>query len=315
MAAKCQMKGENYEKELEGEIIQSKSHNRLPLRVITHNIRYATTSLSPGECKWQIRRNYIISELLFQIRYCDVLIMLQEVLHHQLQDILRSLDQETKNDISKQYMQWNYVGVGRDDGQTGGEFVPILFQPAIWTLEHSKTLWLSLTPDRPSKDWDSGSRRVLTATWLKHQRSGKRLLALNTHLDNASEEARCESAKLITRWIGNWANTDSIHGNLPVILTGDFNSTVAGEAYKILTSELSAMTDVCVKTAKRRKYGHCNTYTGFNGEEAQRIDFILTGPEKIVDWDFEGYAVLENRFEDGIFSSDHRAVVADVAIS
>lgn len=314
MTTKHQTMGEELEKGSKEETIQLKGRNQLPFRIITHNIRYAATSLDPGECKWQIRRDYINSELLFQTRYCDALIMLQEVLHHQLQDILRNLNQGARDDSSRQYLQWNYVGVGRDDGRTDGEFVPILFQPAVWTLERSRTLWLSLTPDRPSKDWDSGSKRTLTATWLKHQHSGKRLLALNTHLDNASENARRESAKLITKWIRKWVHTDSKHGNLPVVLSGDFNSTIAGEAYKELTSELSAMTDVRVKTPERRKYGHCNTYTGFNDEEAQRIDFILTGPLKTVQWDFEGYAVLENRFEDGIFSSDHRAVVADVAI-
>ena len=308
------VKGERHEEEIEGEIIRSKSCDRLSFRIITHNIRYAAVSLAPGECDWEIRRDYIISELLFHTRYCDALVMLQEVLHSQLRDILDGLSHEASNNAAKKYMQWDYVGVGRDDGSTGGEFVPILFQPAVWTLERRKILWLSLTPDRPSKDWDSGSRRVLTATWLKHQRSGKRLLALNTHLDNESDEARRESAKLIARWIRDWAHPESRHGDLPVILAGDFNSKTDGEAYRILTSEMSAMSDVREKTPRKRRYGNCATYTGFKGRKAQRIDFILTGPERTVHWDFEGYAVLENRFEDDIFSSDHRAVVADVAI-
>jgi hypothetical protein len=31
-------------------------------------------------------------------------------------------------------------------------------------------------------------------------------------------------------------------------------------------------------------------------------------------WGVQGYAVLPNRFEDGIYISDHRAVVGDVVL-
>ena len=294
--------------------MQPQSHNRLPLRIITHNIRYAATSLLPGECDWHTRRKRIIAELIFHTRYCDALIALQEVLYHQLEDILKGLNQSIGGDDAQRDMRWDYVGVGRDDGCIGGEFVPILFQPAVWNLEFSKTLWLSLTPDRPSKHWGSGSRRVLTAAWFKHQSCKRRMLALNTHLDNASEKARHESAKLIVKWIKEWTNTIPNHRNLAVFLAGDFNSAVGGEAYKTLTSEISPMIDVGAKIPTKNKYGHWSTYTGFKGIETQRIDFILTGPKKGICWDLEGYAVLENRFEDGIFCSDHRAVVVDVAM-
>ena len=291
------------------------SRHRLPVRIITHNIRYAATSLLPGECNWQIRRSRIVAELLFHTRCCDTVIALQEVLYHQLKDILEGLNQSIEGDNAQNTARWDYVGVGRDDGRTGGEFVPIIFQPAVWSLEASRTLWLSLTPDRPSKDWGSGSRRVLTAAWFKHQVYERKMLVLNTHLDNASEEARYESASLIVRWIKEWTSTRSGHETLPVILAGDFNSEVDGEAYRLLTSEMSVMTDTEEIAPINRRYGHLSTYTGFNGDEAQRIDFILIGPRFGNCWKPEGYAVLENRFEDGIFCSDHRAVVADMAMT
>ena len=283
----------------------------LPFRTITHNIRYAAEDLLPGEFSWSKRRDLIVAELVYQVRHCDALIALQEVLHHQLMDILRGLN-ESEDLLG--HKRWDYIGVGRDDGNNEGEFVPLLYQPAIWEVEQSKNLWLSRTPEQPSKDWGSGSKRILTVAWLRHRQGGKRLLALNTHLDNASEEARFESATLILDWVKIWLSDPKSSKGLPVFLAGDFNSSIAGTAYKILIGEGSPLSDVCEYTPLQKRYGHSATYTGFKNDNSQRIDFILVGPKVRSYWQIEGYAVLESRFDDGIFNSDHRAVVADLTL-
>lgn len=36
--------------------------------------------------------------------------------------------------------------------------------------------------------------------------------------------------------------------------------------------------------------------------------------EEEMPWQIEGYAVLPNRFEDGVYVSDHRAVVGDLVL-
>ncbi len=87
-----------------------------------------------------------------------------------------------------------------------------------------------------------------------------------------------------------------------------------------------------------KRYGEEITFTGFNKdqdlEDQGRIDFIWLGPKETVAdqgglyggvpssalarhglwWDVQGYAVLPNVFEEGTYSSDHRAVAGDVCL-
>lgn len=90
----------------------------LPIRLLTHNIRYATNSPFKGEEKWGIRKSRLINELSFNTAHCaESFICLQEVLHQQLVDILLGLNSKKK--------AWAFVGVGRDDGLEAGEYSPI----------------------------------------------------------------------------------------------------------------------------------------------------------------------------------------------
>lgn len=90
----------------------------LPIRLLTHNIRYATNAPFKGEEKWGVRKNRLINELSFNTRHCaESFICLQEVLHKQLVDILSGLNSKKK--------AWAFIGVGRDDGKEAGEYSPI----------------------------------------------------------------------------------------------------------------------------------------------------------------------------------------------
>jgi len=86
------------------------------IRVLTHNIRYATESPFKGEERWPVRCPRLCSQLLFNSVPEATFICLQEVLHHQLVDILKALNQSV--DVGG---EWKYVGVGREDGNQAGE--------------------------------------------------------------------------------------------------------------------------------------------------------------------------------------------------
>ena len=58
-------------------------------------------------------------------------------------------------------------------------------------------------------------------------------------------------------------------------------------------------------------YGDTNTFTDFDDQTKTLIDFVFVGPRGKSDWVLEGYSVLPNKFEDGVYGSDHRAVVVD----
>lgn len=334
----------------------------LPLRVITHNIRYAATDLKKNEKPWEERRHLISSQLEYHTRYLNspcslqhnegstrrpgaAIIGLQEVLHEQLMDIMSDLNNvSTKNVHGSDAPDWAYIGVGREDGVTEGEYSPIIYSPQVFDLRHYETIWLSPTPEKPSIGWDAGSIRILTIGVLEHRGTGQRILACNTHLDNSGAESRKRSVGIILEKINemrrDWEMGTAGHDQLPVVLTGDFNSFPTQEAYlEMAASDL--MYDLRNKTEASSRYGDGNTFTGFDEQvedhERGRIDFIWLGPKsdrhhqdseptdpttdaagglpaaRRMEWTVEGYAVLPNFFN-GIYCSDHKAVVGDICL-
>ncbi|KAL1835840.1 hypothetical protein VTK73DRAFT_5301 [Phialemonium thermophilum] len=162
----------------------------IPVRVVSHNIRYAATSRFPHEQPWSTRGPLLISQLAAQATSesssssaspsssssspplptpsflphgLPVVIGLQEVLHEQLTDILNGLN--AADDAA-----WTHLGVGRDDGATKGEYNPILYRPRQLRLLDYRTRWLSPTPDRPSFGWGAGSRRLVTVAVFEVRR-------------------------------------------------------------------------------------------------------------------------------------------------
>ena len=270
-----------------------------------------------------MRRPRVISQLRFNTAHCsESFICLQEVLKEQLIDILSGLNQSSE--------RWAYIGVGRDDGHEAGEYSPILYQPAVWMLQSHKSVWLSETPDRPSKSWDAASIRVLTIGLFQHRESKKMVVAMNTHLDDQGRESRLKAANIILQQIVLFSEQAKGQGTLPVFLAGDFNSEPDQEAYKAINSSDSPMCDLQLLVPEDQRYGNLHTFTGFEGDRASlsRIDFLfinyaLTSNHETYDpsqsntvdqWLVDGYAILENRFEDEVYHSDHRVVIGDVTL-
>jgi endonuclease/exonuclease/phosphatase family metal-dependent hydrolase len=295
-----------------------KSTASLPVRILTHNIRYATSQPFKGEKPWADRRQLLLNELVYNTRHIgESFIGLQEVLHVQLEDILAGLNSEDGD------VQWAYIGVGRDDGEKKGEYSPIIYRPEIWHLRHWETVWLSETPEKPSKSWDAASIRIVTIGVFGHRVTGHTVLVLNTHLDDQGIQSRSEAARIILRKIDEYLD-GSYPGTISgVILTGDFNSQDTQEAYQVLTAADSPLVDSQKLTKPANRYGNEITWTGFGYAEKplKRIDYVLLGPAEKkslglnLPWASLGYAVLPNRFDDGVWNSDHRAVVVDAVLT
>jgi endonuclease/exonuclease/phosphatase family metal-dependent hydrolase len=308
--------------------MQLQKPNPLAIRLLSHNIRYATGSPFKGEKPWATRRPHLINELAFNTRHnAPAFICLQEVLHSQLVDIIDGLNGPPSDE-----QQWAYIGVGRDDGKEAGEYSPILYRPSVWELVFNKNIWLSETPDKPSKGWDAASIRILTIGIFKHRESGHKILALNTHLDDQGSRSRFEAAKMIVSAAMTYSRLIWHDEVLLYFVAGDFNSEPSQEAYEYMTAERSPVVDLMHFAPISERYGDTSTFTGFEGKEKDksRIDFLFLGPkgrvigsveERTKDeedqyriWHVDGYAVLENKFEDGVYNSDHRAVVGDVLL-
>ena len=246
----------------------------------------------------------------------EAFICLQEVLHEQLIHVL--------SDLNSANHEWWYIGVGRDDGKEAGEYSPIFYRPAAWELIKHKSIWLSETPGKPSKGWDAASVRILTCGEFQHRQTGKHIIAMNTHLDDQGSKSRLESVKIIAEEIRIMSD-HSEEADLPVFLAGDLNSKTDMEAYVFL-KEHSPMVDVQDMVSLDSRYGHRETFTGFGHESSSptRIDFlfvnrnvseIVNSTREDNNWIAKNYGILENRFDDGIYFSDHRAVVADLSLN
>jgi endonuclease/exonuclease/phosphatase family metal-dependent hydrolase len=276
------------------------------VRIITHNIRYATKSPFEGEEPWPVRCPRLCSELIFNSTSIPAtFICLQEALHSQLVDIM------TRINASSAERDWDYIGVGRDDGKMAGEYSPVIYRKSVWKLLDWRNIWLSETPTKPSKGWDAASIRIVTIGFFEHLKSGKSILAMSTHFDDQGVKSRQESAKLILEIIRQEAKAKDFAA---ILLGGDFNSPPDDGAYQIMTGSNSQMEDVCLSTPEERRYGNELTFTSFGHVDntPSRIDFIFARKRDNVN--YLTYAVLANRFDDGVYLSDHRACVADLQI-
>lgn len=208
--------------------------------------------------------------------------------------------------------EWAYIGVGRDDGKEAGEYSPIIYRTSVWKMVDRWTVWLSETPATPSKGWDAASIRIVTVGVLEHRKSGKLVLAMSTHFDDQGSISRRESAKLILKIVKAESKGRDYAS---VLLAGDFNSPPDDGAYQIMTSSQSPMQDIGVLVPKEKHYGNELTFTSFGhiDNTPSRIDFIFSRKSDPVT--YCTYGVLANRFDDGIYISDHRACATDIRVS
>jgi endonuclease/exonuclease/phosphatase family metal-dependent hydrolase len=250
------------------------------ITVISYNIRYDNPEDGPNN--WSLRKERIVSYL--QQTAPDIVGM-QEVLHHQLLYLKSTLE------------EFSYIGVGRDDGKTLGEYSPIFYNTQNLKLKESSTFWLSQTPDKISIGWDAALERICTYARFEQRQTGEQFWVFNTHFDHMGTIARAESVKLILKKIDS-LNTQKI----PVLITGDFNLTPDTTPIK----RLQNVFDDVMKSLSSSAKNH-GTFTGFNKEETgtRRIDYIFSK-----DLQLETADHIWVKTERGEWASDHHPVQA-----
>ena len=304
----------------------------ISLRIITHNIRYASEDPEDSELRWPGRFPKLSAHFKYHTRPGfsppSTLVSMQEVLFPQLQDLLRTT---FNSNAAAEENDWDSVGVGRLDGKRGGEYSPIFYRRSAWTLVYSDTIWLNETGAVGKKGWDATSVRILTIAILESNlpaSKGRTILAMNTHLDDSGVVARREGAKIILK------ATSTLKEQFPAVsfiyLSGDLNSPPHDGAYKLLNQSGSGFIDTRRLIKDDDVYGDELTFTEFPFDEKatgkRRIDYIHLGikdngdeaeveaeKQKVRGW-VKGYGVLPNRFDDRVWMTDHRAVVVDLVI-
>lgn len=231
-------------------LISTCTINAQDLSVMSYNIKLDFPK--EGENSWTNRKPFFINLLKFHEP--DIL-GVQEAMPNQMEDMDSLLT------------QYNFVGVGRDDGKYEGEYSAIFYKQNKFNVLKSSTFWLSQTPERVSMGWDAVCNRICTYALFKNKTTNQKFLVFNTHFDHVGVQARKESASLILKKIKE-INTH----HLPVILMGDFNLEVESEA---MQSILKSYNDT--HTMANISFGPTGTFNGFEFEKpvTRKIDFVF----------------------------------------
>ncbi|MDN4014633.1 endonuclease/exonuclease/phosphatase family protein [Chryseobacterium gambrini] len=253
------------------------------LKVMSFNIRLNVDS--DKENSWTNRKQDVADLLTY---YHPDYFGVQEALPDQMKDIKNGL----KN--------YDYVGVGRDDGKEKGEFSAIFYDTDRLQVLKSDTFWLSETPEKPSKGWDAALNRICTYAVFRDKKSKKEFMALNLHFDHIGNIARVKSSELILKKI-----KEINPKNLPVTVSGDFNLTEDSEPIKIMSQNMKDS----FYHSETKHYGPKGTFTGFNVNEIpqDRIDYIFVKGFKI-----KSHRHINDRRENLLYPSDHFPVLVDL---
>lgn len=270
------------------EEVNMSAQTQTAINVMSYNIRYD----NPGDSAhaWPFRKERVAN--LIKYHEADLL-GLQEALEHQVKYLDSALNE----------MEW--VGVGRDDGQSQGEFSPVFYRNDKFELLDWGTFWLSETPDSISVGWDAALPRIATWTQLIHKSTGDTLYYFNTHFDHRGEQAREESAKLIREKI------TEIAGASPFLVTGDFNASPDSAPYAAMV-EGEGLNDA-YQVSEQPHHGPTSSFSGFVVTEAmqpnRRIDYVFVSPNIEV----LKHAILTDS-KDNAYPSDHLPVIAKVSL-
>ena len=189
----------------------------LELRLMSFNVRYETPE-DVGGRSWRER----IPGAVRMIRRLEPdCIGVQEAQHGQVADLRASLP------------DYEFSGVGRDDGKRDGEYSGIFYRKSRFQPDpaDSGTFWLSDTPEVPgSRNWGNEIPRV--AAWLRltDLATGRGFYVFNTHWDHKNQPSRERAALLTASRIDARRRADE-----PVALIGDFNSNEGNPGILYLT--------------------------------------------------------------------------------
>lgn len=228
------------------------------VRMMTFNIRY--DNHNDGENRWDLRKNELASFLAGQNQ--DI-IGLQEVLHHQLVFLMNNLP------------DYAYVGVGRGDGKTSSEYIPILYKKSRFEVLKRETFWFSQTPKRPGSTTWQGIPRICTWAEFFDKRSGKKLRVYNIHLDHQSQQSREKSMLILNSKLKD-------RGDAKVVVLGDFNSAEENRATLYLKGKTMLEehgVDIQLRDSFRMLYPNEKTVGTFNRfqnkTDGAKIDHIF----------------------------------------
>ncbi len=253
-------------------------------RIVTYNIKYAQDWLDTFDSRKEIIKEQLSS-------YEADIIAVQEANYGWMNNY---------DGLPILLEEYNYVGVGREDGKEEGEYAAIFYLKSKYEVLESNTIWLSQTPNEVSIGWDASTYRIMTYVTLKNKETEEVLTIYNTHLDHIGEVAKEESTNLILEKINNTNN--------PYILVGDLNFPTFNKLY----DEYTELLDDSYNIAKdKMKYGTINYNYNLNFIHFIRIDYVFMSKDE---FEVINYRIDPTyKFEDKPVS-DHFPIIVDFKI-
>lgn len=198
-----------------------------------------------------------------------------------------------------------YYGIPRDDisSEKQTEMSGIFYLKDKYELLESNTFWISETPEEMSIYPDAGCYRTCSYVVLKNKDTGFTYTHLNTHLDNVSTEAQNLGGKLIAQKAQEL--TEKYGDGMAIVITGDFNQYVDGEACTVLLDNgfknASEVNPDAATTPTYHDWGKIS--------EGRPIDFIFYNGNL----EAKSYTVHNER-QGRSYTSDHWCISADFLI-
>jgi endonuclease/exonuclease/phosphatase family metal-dependent hydrolase len=249
------------------------------LKVMTYNIK--NDYQQEGLDTWELRKEEM-AQLLNE--ESPTIIGVQEALLNQLSDLQAYL------------ADYSYIGVGRDDGNTAGEYCAIFYDTTQYKVIQEGTFWLSEAPDSISIGWDAAYPRICTYGLFQHLSSGKKMWVFNTHFDHIGLNAREESARLILSEINRLNRKQE-----PVCLMGDLNAEEQEVCIQILNEYLNDTREIAFQITE----SPTGTFNGFvDAPVNKRIDYVFVKQFKV-----KMHAHINKRKANGRHISDHLPVM------
>ena len=213
-----------------------------------------------------------------------------------------------------------YTSVGKGRDGSSGEHSAIFYRTDMFTCIASGTKWLSATPDQAGSKYSyteggatytSNYPRIMTYVILQRKSDGVKFIYVNAHLDNngdnggtVAESIRKGQVEILLAEIQKLYQK---HGNLPTIVSGDFNAQPGTASYKAMTS------NGFVDSSKVTKQGEIKpTYNNMDDSFAGVIfDYIFVSSDLANA--VKNYTVTPSK-KDGQWFSDHNAITAIIAL-
>ena len=246
---------------------------------MTYNLRFNTPNDGPNW--WELRKEWVADQVNY---YAPDVMGIQEGKHEQVTFLDSAL------------INYDFVGVGRDDGKTGGEYSAVFYNAEKLEVLESGTFWLSETPNKVSVGWDASMERISSWAKFKDKLTGDQFWVFNAHLDHIGPESRLNALKLVYQK----TQEKNIEG-LPVLVMGDFNSVPGAPPIQFLSSVMKDSREV----SETKPYGPIGTFNGFDVSSPLegRIDYIFVNDEI----DVKKYVVI-SEVRGGLSPSDHLPV-------